>query len=36
MGRQVPAVERALEILELLADRTPELLGLSESLARSL
>jgi DNA-binding IclR family transcriptional regulator len=30
MGRQVPAVERALEILELLADRTPELLGLSE------
>jgi DNA-binding IclR family transcriptional regulator len=35
MGRQVPAVERALEILELLADRTPELLGLSE-IARTL
>ncbi len=35
MGRQVPAVERALEILELLADRTPELLGLSE-IARAL
>jgi DNA-binding IclR family transcriptional regulator len=35
VGRQVPAVERALEILELLADRTPELLGLSE-IARTL
>jgi DNA-binding IclR family transcriptional regulator len=35
MGRQVPAVERALEILELLADRPQELLGLSE-IARTL
>lgn len=35
MGRQVPAVERALGILELLAERPQELLGLSE-IARSL
>jgi DNA-binding IclR family transcriptional regulator len=35
MGRQVPAVERAIQILELLADRPQELLGLSE-IARSL
>jgi len=27
MGRQVPALERGLQILELLADRTPELFG---------
>ncbi len=30
MGRQVPAVERAIEILELLADHPQESLGLSE------
>ncbi|MFI5054509.1 MAG: IclR family transcriptional regulator, partial [Acidimicrobiia bacterium] len=30
MGRQVPAVERAIEILELLGDRPQESLGLSE------
>jgi len=30
MGRQVPAVERAIEILELLADHPQETLGLSE------
>jgi DNA-binding IclR family transcriptional regulator len=35
MGRQVPAVVRAIEILELLADSPRELLGLSE-IARSL
>ena len=35
MGRQVPAVERALEILELLADHPREILGLSE-IARTL
>ena len=35
MGTQVPAVERAIEILELLADRPRELLGLSE-IARTL
>ena len=35
MGRQVPAVERALEILELLADHPQVLLGLSE-IARTL
>jgi DNA-binding IclR family transcriptional regulator len=35
VGRQVPAVERAIEILELLADRPQELPGLSE-IARSL
>ena len=35
MGRQVPAVERALEILELLADHPQEILGLSE-IARTL
>lgn len=35
MGRQVPAVEKALEILELLADRPQEVLGLSE-IARTL
>ncbi len=35
MGRQVPAVERALEILELLAGRPHELLGLSD-IARTL
>jgi DNA-binding IclR family transcriptional regulator len=35
MGRQVPAVERAIDILELLADRPQELLGLSE-IARTL
>jgi DNA-binding IclR family transcriptional regulator len=35
VGRQVPAVERALEILELLAGRPNELLGLSD-VARTL
>lgn len=30
MGRQVPAVERALDVLELLADHPDETLGLSE------
>ena len=35
MGRQVPAVERAIEILELLADHPQGLLGLSE-IARTL
>jgi len=35
VSRQVPAVERAIKILELLADRPQELLGLSE-IARSL
>ncbi len=35
MGRQVPAVERAIEILELLGERPNEQLGLSE-IARAL
>ena len=35
MSQQVPAVERALEILELLGDRPDELLGLSD-IARGL
>jgi DNA-binding IclR family transcriptional regulator len=35
MGRQVPAVDRAIEILELLADRPQERLGLSD-IARAL
>jgi DNA-binding IclR family transcriptional regulator len=35
MSRQVPAVERAIQILELLADRPHDLLGLSE-IARTL
>ena len=35
MSQQVPAVERALEILELLGDRPEELLGLSD-IARAL